>query len=313
MIPITLLRPAASLISQSRPLGRYPGWRFAIEEDHPTFLVRLRRRLWQHFKERAVQLPIRVRWFEDLRLDLVLGNDQSRCLYVGGSFEPNEFAFLARFLQPGMRVVDAGANEGFYSVFIARQVGPDGQVLAIEPSPRERARLEHNIAINGLKNVSVISAGLGAQTGRAVLHIADAEHNGQNTLGGFVYQGVTNAGDLVIDLKPLDVVVENAAKRKVDLIKMDVEGAEMKVLLGAEQVLRESAPVILFELLDEALRAQASSANEVLEFLRNKEYRILKFDGNGILSPLQDVADASSNVVAVPEYRAAQVQALSAT
>lgn len=311
-LPIGLLRILGSLVSRSRPLGRFPGWRFAIEEDNPTLLVRLRRHLWEHFKASGVELPVRVRWFDGLHLDLILGNDQSRCLYVGGSFEPNEFAFLARFLRPGMRVVDAGANEGFYSVFIAHGVGPTGQVIAVEPSPRERARLERNLAINSLSNVWVVSTGLGDQAGRAVLHIADAEHNGQNTLGSFVYQGVSNAGDLVVDLEPLDAIVERNADRKVDLIKMDVEGAEMKVLLGAQRTLRDSAPVILFELLDNALRAQGSSAQEIFEFLRSKRYGLLKFDGAGALSPLHSPADASSNVVAAPESRLGQLQTLSA-
>ena len=87
----------------------------------------------------------------------------------------------------------------------------------------------------------------------------------------------------------------------------------MKALLGAERILRESTPIILLEMLDDALRAQGSSASEILEFLRSKRYCVLKFDRAGTLSPLGSLAEASSNVVAVPESRVAQIQALSAS
>src|SRR5256885_3617441 len=155
LLPVRLLTRLGAWIAETRPLGRYAGWRFAIEESNATVPVRIRRLLWDYFKEKGFQHPVRVKWFHSLKLDLVLGNDQSRCLYVGGSFEPNEFALLADVLRPGMVVVDAGANEGFYSVFMATRVGGDGQVIAVEPSPRERARLERNVTINNLRNVHV--------------------------------------------------------------------------------------------------------------------------------------------------------------
>jgi FkbM family methyltransferase len=305
-LPASLLVALASTIAQCRPLGRFPGWRFGIEEDTPTVLMFVRRRIWYHFKNAGIEDPVRVKWFDGLRLDMVLGNDQSRCLYVGGSIEPNELAFVGRFLRPGMTVVDAGANEGWYSAFMARRVGANGLVLAVEPSPRERERLVRNLSINGLTNVRVASEGLAADSGHALLHVADPEHNGQNTLGSFVYKGVTGAQDVEIRLERMD---ELAGKfgRRIDLIKMDVEGAELAALRGAEQILNESRPVILFELLDEALRAQGASAREVLAFLAQRGYSVLKFDADGTLAPLARVEDASSNLVAVPDARVAEM------
>ena len=65
----------------------------------------------------------------------MLGNDNSLCLYVCGSFEPNEFAFLDKVLKPGMVFVDVGANDGYYTLFAAQRVGPCG--------PRAGGRAEH--------------------------------------------------------------------------------------------------------------------------------------------------------------------------
>ena len=305
-LPEWLLAPLAASLAQCRPLGRYPGWRFGIEEESPTVLMLLRRWFWAHFKNSGIERPVRITWFDGLQLDVVLGNDQSRCLYVGGSIEPNELAFVGRFLRPGMVAVDAGANEGWFSTFMARRVGPDGLVLAVEPSQRERTRLVRNLSINGMGNVHVASEGLGAGAGHAVLHIADPEHNGQNTLGRFVYEGVRSAGDVEIKLQRLDELAGQLGRR-IDLIKIDVEGAELAVLRGAEQILKESKPVILFELLDAALRAQGSSACEVLEFLKQRGFSILRFEADGTLAPLAGLEDASSNLVAVPDARVGDV------
>ncbi|MBC7803167.1 MAG: FkbM family methyltransferase [Candidatus Parcubacteria bacterium] len=309
-LPAPLLALLASTLAQCRPLGRFPGWRFGIEEDTPTVAMFFRRWLWDHFRSAGIERPVRIQWFGDLQLDVVLGNDQSRCLYVGGSIEPNELAFVGRFLRPGMVAVDAGANEGWYSAFMAERVGAGGLVLAVEPSARERARLERNMLINGFTNVRVVSEGLAADAGHAVLHVADPEHNGQNTLGSFVYEGVKKALDVEIRLRRLDDLAGQSG-RQIDLIKMDVEGAELAVLRGAERILRDSRPVILFELLDAALRAQNASACEVLEFLSRRGFSVLKFDAAGSLAPLSGIGDASSNLVAVPESRVAEVIARS--
>ena len=298
-----MLRALAPHAAQPRALGRFPGWSFTVEEHSPTPQLSLRREIWRRFGRERVEAPVRVAWFEELRLDLVLGNDQSRCLYVCGSYEPNEFDFLARVLRGGMTVIDVGANEGFYSLFCARRVGAKGMVVAVEPSPRERSRLERNVALNRLRNVRVVASALAARPGRAVLRIANAEHNGQNSLGAFGHASVTLAGQVEVELEPLDTLVRTQALGRVDLIKLDVEGAELAVLQGAEAVLAASRPLLLFELFDAALRGQGASAQEVLDFLAARGYRFLRFGADGGLAPLPSLAEASINLVAAPAER----------
>ena len=76
---------------------------------------------------------------------MFLGHDVSSQVYIAGCFEPNEIVFLDRILKPGMTLVDAGANDGLYTVFAASRVGPKETVWAFEPSNRELARLKHNV------------------------------------------------------------------------------------------------------------------------------------------------------------------------
>jgi len=305
-LPMPALKRIAPALYRVRPLGAYPGWQFAIEERHPTPLLLARKCLWDLYRERGITEPVRVPWYTGLELDLVLGNDQSRCLYVGGSFEPNEFAFLSRILEPGGVFIDIGANEGFYAVFAARRVQPAGRVVAFEPSPRELQRLRHNIEINALANVTVDTRALGRTRGKAVLHIADAEHNGQNTLGGFGHSGVHAIAHVEVELIDLDSLIGELGIAHVEAIKMDVEGAELEVLHGAARTLDQFKPVLLLELFDEALRKQGASADAVLQFLDSRGYRFYTFDAaTGVPVAATDLQHLSQNVVAVHRERAA--------
>jgi FkbM family methyltransferase len=204
-----------------------------------------------------------------------------------------------------MFFVDVGANEGFYTLFAARRVAPGGRVYAFEPSPREGARLENNIFINRLINVRVFKEGLAEQSGAAVLHVADPEHNGQNTLGTFGHPGVRCEDNIEIALTTLDSLREKGEIVRIDVVKMDVEGAELRVLEGAVQVLQLDKPVLIMELFDAALRGQNSSAEQVLDFLRNLGFRIFEFDpASGKATPVLSAAPRSSNIIAChPEGR----------
>jgi FkbM family methyltransferase len=302
VLPPALLVALARSTARLQPLGVFPGWRFAIEETRPTALVNLRKLIWDRFRDEGLSDPVRVPWYDELVLDLALGNDQSRCLYVSGSFEPNEFAWLDHAIQPGMTILDIGANEGFYTTFLAQRVGSSGAVVAFEPSPRERARLERNVAINGIDNVRIVPKALSDKAGRAVFHVADAEHNGQNTLGSFGHKGVNEVESIEVDVVRLDDVFSEFARVRLDLIKMDVEGAELAVLRGAAELIARDRPLILLEVFDAALRGQGASAADLLDWLRAAHYQLWAFDEtSGQLVALNEDPLESGNVVALPK------------
>ncbi len=173
---------AAQKLAFVRPLAPYPGWNFGSDWDNPDLTFRIRRKIWEVFNERGLEIPLLFDWYEGLRLNLFLGNDLSRQLFIAGCSEPNEFAFLNGILTPGMVFVDAGANDGLYSLFAARRVGPAGLVWAFEPSAREFARLEENLKLNALENVRPFRAALADRNGEVDLAVAGFEHEGQNTL-----------------------------------------------------------------------------------------------------------------------------------
>ncbi|HZB52937.1 MAG TPA: FkbM family methyltransferase, partial [Reyranella sp.] len=239
--------------------------------------------------------------------DLTLGNDNSLCLYVCGSFEPNEFAFLDRVLKPGMVFVDVGANDGYYTLFAARRVGPSGRVVAAEPSSRERAHLQRNLGRNGLDNVTVVPAAIGAASGLADLHLAHGVHAGHNTLGSFAHDDVVRASLERVPIEPLDAVIARLALAQVDFVKIDVEGAEARVIAGAATVLKSMRPILLLEVNDKALRAQGNCADSLIGTLRGElGYEIFVFSPvSGLLEAPRDGDPLSANVVAIPSERVA--------
>src|SRR5262245_31710705 len=254
----------ARLLAGRKPsLDVFPGWTFGYEYfvEHRWWTLR-RGLLWDTALAKNLHVPVVLPWHERTRVEVTLGNDLSLCLYVAGSFEPNEFAFLDRTLRRGMTFIDVGANDGLYTLFAARRVGRRGRVVAVEPSSRERGNLERNLARNRLKRVVVVAAALADEAGHAILQIAPALHGGHNTLGGFAHEGVSAVDTERVPVETLDGLAERLGLGKVDVIKVDVEGAEVKMLEGGRALLKASRPVMLLEANEEALRKQATSSEE---------------------------------------------------
>jgi FkbM family methyltransferase len=297
---------AALWTPRAPSLGPRPGWGFAEEYyDQRQWLACRRGALWEAARDNNLVIQLSVPWLDGTTVDVILGNDNSLCLYVCGSFEPNEFTFLDRMLKPGMVLVDVGANDGYYTLFAARRVGPAGRVVSVEPSSRERGHLERNLARNGLGNVVVVSSALGASAGVADLHLAHGVHTGHNTLGSFAHDDVVPASVERVTLETLDTVVTRLGLPQVDFIKIDVEGGEANVIAGARTVLASMRPLLMMEINDGALRAQGSSESSLLATLHGElGYEILVFSTTSGLAerPAKGVP-LSANIIAVPRER----------
>ena len=280
----------------------FPGWTFGCEFYPQRRWLALRRgALWEFAKERGLDVPLVVPWLGGTRVEVTLGNDMSLCLFVAGSFEPNEFAFLDRVTRPGMTFMDIGANEGLFSLFAARKVGPSGRVIAAEPSSRERKRFERNLARNRIANVTVVPCAIGNAPGTARLQIANSGHAGHNTLGAFTYDDV-NAVDLEdVPVETLDALATRLQVERVDVVKIDVEGAELKVLQGAASLLRRTRPIMLIEANEGALQGQGASSTEVVALLEDMGFGIHVFsEVTGEVEPRRAGAALSANIVAMP-------------
>jgi FkbM family methyltransferase len=298
LLPEGMWRWIGPRLAECRVLEWVPGWKFGTSGVETSVWGLLRLALWWDFKRRGRSIPIVIRWYDGLRVATYPGNDLSYCLFVGGTYEPNEFMFLSRVLRPGMVFVDVGANDGLYTLFAARRVGVTGQVVALEPSTRELGRLRQNLELNRVTNVTTLRLAAGDRDGTAQLRIAGFGHEGQNTLGGFAY-AIEGAGFEEVEVACLDRLIETQALDRVDALKIDAEGAELRVLRGASALLRRHRPLIILELVDAALRHQGTSRQDVLALLRDHGYRFWVFGSCGVPEPVDSVELDGVNIIAV--------------
>jgi FkbM family methyltransferase len=290
------------------PLSRQTWYVGKTEETLPESRIELAR-LWRVLRLKSVKRPqVAVDWHEGIHLKLSLDDEIARCVFVEGVFEPNEFVLIDRYLQKGMTFIDAGANNGLYTVFAARKVGWRGRVLAYEPSEREFEKLKANLSANRFLRVSSFKKALGDSQGEVQLSVATLPYSGHNSLGHFGYEGTRLERQETVALTTIDAEVKSAHLHHVDVLKADVEGAEMALLRGARETLGRFQPMVLVELSDRTLTMQGTNSGEVVAFLEGLGYKLYQFDGEGRLEPLAyKSAFDGLNVVGVAGARSAAV------
>lgn len=177
-----------------------------------------------------------------LHLNL-LNPEQERIYYYGQHDERYETALLNCLVEPGMHCWDVGANIGFYTCLFAVLVGRSGRVVAFEPARATRERLEQNIGLNGLRNVDVVPSAVGASEGEAHIHYADA---GLFEGTASLHRMPGRSASEPVRVGTLDAFVERYGAP--DLLKIDVEGAQLEVWRGGARFFRTHSPVVLAEL-----------------------------------------------------------------
>lgn len=185
----------------------------------------------------------------------------------------NERKTVAAFealLEPGMTFFDVGANVGYFSLLAASIVGPEGRVHSFEPTPAVAKRLMENVRINALSSRVITNvAAIGERSGTATFHLHsdDSEANS-------MFATREHGGCIEVPVITLDEYVQSRNIRSVDLLKMDVEGAELLALRGAQSILaRENAPMLIIELNSAALASAGSSPLELQGMLEEMGYR----------------------------------------
>ena len=193
--------------------------------------------------------------------------------YVGfgcliDDYEPLETFAFRRLLRRGFHVVDAGANVGWFTFLAARCIGQKGRVTAIEPSRPTVDYLRRSVCLNRLEDrITVIENAVGDRCGSISLAWNPVSHNPGSA---HLAAPGESAETQLVEMRELD---ELLAGRRVDCIKMDIEGAEGLALAGAGVVLRENRPFIMCEINPAALRGiSGMSVDEFLCLVRERSY-----------------------------------------
>lgn len=174
----------------------------------------------------VLQGPLRGAWW-------TVGSGTHGCWL--GTYEIEKQRALARMAGSGAVVFDVGAHVGFYTLLASRLVGPGGMVVAFEPSPRNLRFLEEHLEQNGCENVRVFAAAVVETPGRVRWRA------GADSFGG----SIAAHGEVEVEALALDDLIARGGLPPPDLIKIDVEGAELAVLRGARATLQEHGPAIL--------------------------------------------------------------------
>ncbi len=202
-------------------------------------------------------------------------------LFFFGTWEPSMSRAMQRVGQDGMVALDIGANIGYYTLLLAGITGPKGRVFAFEPVPSIRAKLESNVAANGLSNVQIFPYGVSDQIEKRNFTFVES-NSGASFLG--------DVSDNGIELRRISDLLDDETLSRIRIVKIDVEGMENKVLASILTILDKfPVDVAIFSEVrynDEikGLLDQFRSAGFEIYLLEN-DYRLMRYANGGALPP----------------------------
>jgi FkbM family methyltransferase len=235
----------------------------------------------------------RSRIVADLRTALGLA------LYRYGHRAP-EIELMRRLLRPGDAFVDGGANVGLFALVAAGCVGASGRVVCFEPASATRSALRRNVDLNAFDWVDVRAEALGGSASRGLLLSFEGDGAGLSSFAPATAEGARRED---VPIATLDSVL--AVLPDIRLVKLDLEGAELKALRGAGELL-ERGPHLIVEIEPGHLARQDASVGELVAFLTERRYRLYEITPAGDsyqLDPLGDRLPSGTNVFATRKDR----------
>lgn len=201
---------------------------------------------------------------------------------------------------PGDVVLDVGTNIGDVLLHFARIVGPSGRVFGFEPDPASHARCVTNIGLNDFTNVILSPIALGDEEAERRLFSIDPHNKGCDRILPVGTPGESTP----VRTTTLDQFIRENGLRRLDVVKVDIEGFEMNFLRGAEESLRTFRPRIFIEVGDDKLRVNNSSAGELITFLEKLGYRMSRAEDGMRINASFGFPDEAIDIVGMPAERA---------
>ena len=197
----------------------------------------------------------------------------SREVCFTGRYEPQETQLVQRLLRPGMVVVDVGANWGYFTLVCAHLVGPNGRVIALEPHPRLASMLSANIADNVVLSEIVAAHRVAAGAASGSKAFVGFDERDGNWGVSHVARGA-DVPDFESHTAALDTLLDDCRQSRVDLVKIDIEGAEADAIRGmAGGIERHRYRYVLLECHPAELARMGTTLEQCLEPFRRAGYR----------------------------------------
>ncbi len=222
-------------------------------------------------------------------------------LWSFGSYEGHFAELFSKLIRPGDRCIDVGANIGIHTIRMAKLAGTAGEVLAFEPDEDLVSRANRNLSLNNLANVRLIrSAVTDAGGGTALLYRPAAQDSNKGRASLLPHHYLTGSARTVPTTR-----IDDANKGPVAVIKIDVEGHEGAVLMGARETISKYGPCIIYEYAPELLDRDANcpfdwlKTNDYESFAVRQTRNILTGRGRLNLEPISKLPETGGNILAV--------------
>lgn len=310
--PAPLLSPGVKNLLEGFKFGR---WGLGVGRKIVQFLRKAKDPLQRKFWISRFGLPLRNTMllnrpltisFNGIDVFLVPQGSTASDIWAGIRCESHEVSFILTALKPGMIFFDVGANAGLFAISAAKKIGVKG-VFAFEPCSSTCELLKRNLLLNRLADVNVVQVALGDSAGGGVLQINACGKDGLYTLGQATHPSSKVIGQEDVRITTLDVFMKDYNIPRVDVMKVDIEGAELMMFRGARNLLeRADAPLILYEGFGFLTRGFFYHPVEILWFLESCGYCIFLLNSEtGEISELAPDYRYDSMVIAVKPGHAA--------
>ncbi|MDH5716436.1 MAG: FkbM family methyltransferase [Spirochaetia bacterium] len=252
---------------------------------------------WDIKKKPNKNKPIVTKLKNGFQIQVYPRDILGKALYVLGYFEPDITNFCNTFLKPGMVFFDIGSNIGYYSLLASKKVGEKGKVYSFEPNNQIIVELKKNISLNSIKNIKVNQLALSEKKGKAKLSQYEKGEEVYSSLSNTAYPGKKITGYEKVNIDTVDNFIKKNNINKVDLIKIDVEGAELLVLKGSKKLLSDKkASAIIFEMQDFLTQRFNYTCEDLIQFLENFGYKIYFFNNMKKILLTKDFSFENSHI-----------------
>jgi len=216
------------------------------------------------FLSKFIKNTIVIKKVKGIKYELDLGQVIDSCIFYDGGFELDVSNSLKRLTKPGMNIIDIGANIGCHTLPLAKYVGTAGKVIAFEPMTWARNKLLRNISLNNFENIIVENLAISDKRDTKLLRLKS------NWPIDGKFQEDANIKQK-IEFETLDNYINSNRINNIGLIKIDVDGLELKVIRGALNLLKICKPTIITE-IGYTLRRYGDNVIEMVELLLSMDY-----------------------------------------
>ena len=224
--------------------------------------------------QRFANSNLKPDWVEIEGEKMYLDEVDALCLSINGIHEKMLTNLIKKEIHSGDVVLDIGAHIGYYTLQFANLVGPTGKVYAFEPEPKNFELLKKNVQINKHDNVVLIQKIVSDKDGIVEFFISKFD-----SIGNKLFKSNEAGSSIKIESTTLDEYFKDL-KKKIDFIKMDIQGGEGKAILGMKNLLKENKNLkIIQEWWPDALKQNNTNPEDHLKFLQHIGYKIYEIDG----------------------------------